>query len=179
MEDETTESEATTVTETVETEISAEAMKSIATEVVAGIEPTIEKKVSDLLAPIVEKLSAPEPAVNKNLNAGTPDQPGESPAFVHSDDVEKMSEPMIFAKQVKAELRGDFQTLKTLNEYSLELRTKAGYNNTGVSAEGGYLIAPPQFEGEIQRLLPKYGGLINEVQYVEVTGKEFLKKFLI
>jgi len=172
MDEETTEETATeTVVETETTTVSPDAAKALAKEIGDSVMPGLEAQLKGMF----ESIKPAETAVSKNLNAGQTDEDpeaarGGAPTMLKHTDYEKLSSPMVFAKQVKAQINGDYQELKSLNEFAIDMRQKAGYNNTGVSAEGGLIVHLPDFDATIERLLPKYGGLVNEVPYVDVTG---------
>lgn len=155
-----------------EIELDEQAVSAIAEKAAPGVEKMFADRLDSMQKAFDDRLATFEPVISKDVNGGASGEDSTAASFgvTKSDDPEKMSSAMLFAKQVKARVTGDYGTLKTLNEYALDARAKAGYNNTGVSAEGGLIVHLPDFDATIERLLPQYGGLANEVQYVDVSG---------
>lgn len=69
----------------------------------------------------------------------------------------KDSKEIRLMKAVKAFVSGDLQTVKAYRELSMEMRQKAGYGNTLVDGEGGFLVPDPEFDTTVYENLPKYG----------------------
>lgn len=137
-----------------ETVLDAEALKSISEAVVAGITPVIDEKVKSAVAE-----ATPDTPVSKKVKGGG-DDPNEDPADDPEDtpdtDADESKEKR-FMRAAIALVRGNTAELAKLNKRALELRAKAGYANTDVSADGGYIVADPEFEAEVEKLSEEYG----------------------
>lgn len=146
------------------------ALESIAGEIAKGFEAKFEemKKAFD------DRLDAMEPTISKNINGGGTETPESPNVIIGGTNIEKMSPELRFVKQIKASLDRDQGAKKAYADFALEAREKAGYNNEGVSAEGGLIILQPEFEAEIERLLPQYGGLAGEVNFVDLPGNSVI-----
>ena len=70
--------------------------------------------------------------------------------------------------------RSEKKNLVEWNTKAMELREKAGYNNAGISADGGYIIMDPEFEASIEKLIPVYGAAYNDAD-VRVTDRSSIK----
>lgn len=123
---------------------------SVAEQITSGIEAAMKA-----YAAVTEK------AMKKAVGANTSDHPR----------AEKSKEVNLL-DSFKALLAGDNQTLKEINEYAIELRAKAGYNNATVLADGGYVVMLPEFEAEIEKLVPNYGVAFREATIVPVEAPE-------
>jgi len=127
-------------------------------------------EVKSILTPVKEA------AIQKNLDAGKTVEKQETfsiskeKSFEIKDEESLVQNAEFFAKHVRALSQKDASKLAEMNEYVQELRTKAGYNNTGVSTEGGYLVALPLFESQVERLLPQYGKMMPYINWVDVPG---------
>ena len=141
--------------------------------IVEGVTKGLDAKVEALVA---DRMKAIEPVIEKGVGAVGPegDDGGLPNVIINGTNIEKMTPEMRFAKHVKATLNKDFGAKKAFDEFALEARAKAGYNNEGVSSEGGYLVLQPEFEAEIERLLPQYGGMANEVNFVPLAGNSVI-----
>lgn len=131
-------------------ELDAEAVKSIAAEVAKGLGETIKSEVADAVKAI-------EPTIKKGVGAsdspeGEDEEQDEAAKGIAAESKEKR-----LVKAAMALARGDGETLKAYNEVAMEARTKAGYNNTEVNADGGYIVADPEFEATIEKLAKDYG----------------------
>ena len=113
------------------------------------VSSAIAEKVADIVAEkTVEAKIAADKAQTKKLGL---------PAVSKHSAFEKLGKEQIFAKQVLAGLRGDTALLKDLNAYNLDRRAKAGYQNEGTNADGGFLVPDADFEAEVLRLQEQYG----------------------
>lgn len=117
-----------------------EEMQKSFTDKLAEIETTVKKTIED--QPVLDKDGKP---VVKSTKTGL------------AKDIEDMSAAQRFFAAAKAMGESDNSMLKALNEFALETREKAGYNNTGVSAEGGFMVPDPEFDAKIYENLPDYG----------------------
>lgn len=160
-------------TKTVETVIDAEALKSISEAVVAGITPVIDEKVKTAI-----EASAPAPVVKttkKNVNGGDdPAEDGEEEATDEQKAIAKESKEKRLVKAAIALVNGDSPTLKAYNTFALAQIEKAGYANSATNADGGYIIADPEFEAEIEKLSEVYGVAFQEAN-VRPISKNSIK----
>lgn len=131
-------------------ELDAEAVKSIAAEVAKGLGETIKSEVA-------EAVKAIEPTIKKGVGAGgegndDEEEPDEAAKGIAAESREKR-----LVRAAMALTRGDSETLKAYNQVAMDNREKAGYNNTEVNADGGYIVADPEFEATIEKLAEDYG----------------------
>lgn len=161
--------EETSKEEVQEIELDGQAVDAIADTVLDKMSPKLE----GLFKSFEDRLAAAEPTVSKNVNGGASDDQSFT-AITGGTDIEKMSKERRFVKHIQASLRGDHGAFKAYQEYALEAREKAGYNNEGISADGGVLILQPDFEADIERLLPQVGGLVSEVNFVPLNSNSVI-----
>lgn len=131
-------------------ELDAEAVKSIAAEVAKGLGETIKSEVA-------EAVKAIEPTIKKGVGAGgegndDEEEPDEAAKGIAAESREKR-----LVRAAMALTRGDSETLRAYNQVAMDNREKAGYNNTEVNADGGYIVADPEFEATIEKLAEDYG----------------------
>ena len=115
-------------------------MQTSFTDKLAEIEKTVKKTIED--QPVIGKDGKP---IVKSTKEGL------------AKEIEDMTPAQRFFAAAKAMGESDNSMLKALNEHNLEVREKAGYNNTGVSAEGGFMVPDPEFDAKIYENLPDYG----------------------
>lgn len=132
------------------------ALEAISEKVVAGLTPVVEEKVKSAVSAKEEEMKqaaveAAEKTIKKNVDAP---QGVENP-------IAKEAKEIRFVKSAIALLRGDRRTVKAYNKYVAE---KAGYANSDISADGGYILADPEFEAEIEKLAAVYG-----ISFAEAT----------
>jgi len=149
-------------TQVEETVLDEAAVKAIADQVAAGMAGTIASAVD---AAVEKKLTASEKTVKKNVSgktkSGTADDPDadvdDEGDDTPEDEAAKATKEQRLVRAAMALVRGDKSELRKYNQYAMDQRTKAGYANTDVNADGGYIVADPEFEAEIEKLAPEYG----------------------
>ena len=128
------------------------AVGEIASEVSKGVQPAIDEAVAKAMetkeAEFQLKLESLENVAKKSL------------AEKDSEATERKE--VRFIKSVIALANGDKEALKGYNSKSMDMRTKAGYANTDVNADGGYIVADPEFEAAIESLSEEYGVAFRE-----------------
>lgn len=159
-----------------EIEFTPDAAKAVAEAVKGTVEESVNSKVAEAVQPLVAQmetltkaLEALEPNVNKNIGGGTSKENAGEPTKESQDGKEKK-----FMKAAIALINNDVQALKSYNEAAIESRTKAGYANTDVNADGGYIVMDPEFEAEIEKLAPLYGVAFEDAS-VRVTDRDSIK----
>lgn len=141
-----------------ETVLDDAAVKAIAEQVAAGMGDTIKSTVDAA----VKAAMPAEPVVKKNVS--TKGAGGEAPSE-DDDDTEdeatkalkSLSAPQRLMRSAIALTKGDRESLKALNAVSIGNIEKAGYATTDVNADGGYIVADPEFEAEVEKLANDYG----------------------
>lgn len=144
-------------TQVEETVLDEAAVKAIADQVALGMASTIAETVEKA---VEKKLEAGEKTVKKNVSGKTksPNDDGdEGDEDEEGTEVAKSSKEQRLVRAAMALVRGDSSVLREHNQYAMDQRTKAGYANTDVNADGGYIVADPEFEAEIEKLAPEYG----------------------
>lgn len=135
--------------ETKNIEVDAELEKAIADKVVEGLSKTVDTAVEKRLNEVVtEKLTEIEKTIQKTI----PDK--------EADD--GVIKELRFMKAAIALVKGDKEAVAKYNERSIGLLQKAGYANTDVNADGGYIVADPEFEAAIEALSEDYGVAFRE-----------------
>ena len=173
MSEETTETDSEVETVETVTEIDPAAAKALASEVASVLKDDIISEVQSILKPVQEQV------IQRGITE-THDDPmddrrrvsiAKNVGFDEIKDPESLRENAKFlAKQIQAINSHDGGLVREMNDHVLELRTKAGYNNEGVSAEGGYLVALPLFDATVKRLVPNYGVMVNEIPFSDIEG---------
>lgn len=136
-----------------ETVLDDEAVKAIASQVAAGMGDTIKSAVDEA----VKAAMPAEKVIKKNVSTGGGDGEGEGGEGDEKTDAQKATREQRLIRSAIALVRGDRATLKEYNELAIDARAKAGYGTTDVDADGGYIVADPEFEAEIEKLAPEYG----------------------
>jgi len=144
--------------EQIETVLDDEAVKAIAAEVAKGMGDTIKSTVDEA----VKAAMPAEPVVKKNVS--TKGAEGDTPSN-DDDDTEDEATKALKALSPAARLmrsaialsKGDRSTLKSLNAVAISNIEKAGYASSDVNADGGYIVADPEFEAEVEKLANDYG----------------------
>lgn len=144
--------------EQIETVLDDEAVKAIAAEVAKGMGDTIKSTVDEA----VKAAMPAEPVVKKNVS--TKGAGGEAPSEDDDADedeatkaVKALSAPQRLMRAAMALTKGDRESLKSLNAVAIGNIEKAGYATTDVNADGGYIVADPEFEAEVEKLANDYG----------------------
>lgn len=138
-----------------ETVLDAEALKAVADQVVAGLGETIKSTVDEA----VKAAMPAEKTIKKNVGSegGEGGEGGEGEGEDTKTDAQKATREQRLVRSAIALVNGDRETLKEYNQLAIDARAKAGYGTTEVNADGGYIVADPEFEAEIEKLAPEYG----------------------
>jgi len=118
-----------------------------------------------------------EKTVKKNLKKGA-DGEGEGDDEGAEDEkltdeqkaIAKESKEKRFIKAAIALVNGDRKTLKAYNEHAKRLLEKAGYANSATNADGGFILADPEFEAEIEKLAEDYGVAFREANVRPISS---------
>lgn len=152
--------------ETEETVLDEAALKAVTDGVVAGLEPVIKTQVDDAVkaAMPAEKVVKKNVSTKSETDGDTPsDEPdGDEPADQPEEKNAQLETKKRFMRSAIALMKGDRKTLKELNEKSIANIEKAGYASTDVNADGGYIVADPEFEAEVENLAEEYGVAFTE-----------------
>lgn len=143
-------------------ELDDKALGALAGEVVKGMTPIIEKKINEAMDESAEKT---EKTIDKAIA-------GKTKASKGTGDVElnRGERAQKFVEAVRGVLTEDKSRMKEYNELAMGMRTKAGYQNTGTSADGGYIVLDPEFEAEIETLSEEYGVALSEAKIVPIQS---------
>lgn len=139
-------------------ELDDSALKTVTDAVVAGLGDTIKSQVDSAVASAI-----PEKVVNKNVSTEAKGEVGATEDIVEEDESPKTdTEKKLEAKKrlMKSAIAlstGDRETLKEMNKISISNIAKAGYASTDVNADGGYIVADPEFDAEVEKLAHSYG----------------------
>lgn len=142
-----------------ETILDEDAIKAIATEVAAGMGDTIKSTVDEAVKAALPEQK--EKVIKKNVSGGgnpNEDEDGEGEEGEDTKtDAQKATREQRLIRATMALVRGDKSTLREYNQHAIDSLTKAGYGTTDVDADGGYIVADPEFEAEIEKLAETYG----------------------
>ena len=144
--------------EQIETVLDDEAVKAIAAEVAKGMGDTIKSTVDEA----VKAAMPAEPVVKKNVttkgaDGGESDEDSEDTEDEATKALKALSPAKRLMRSAIALSKGDRSTLKSLNTVAIGNIEKAGYATSDVNADGGYIVADPEFEAEVEKLAEDYG----------------------
>lgn len=123
--------------------------EKVAPSVAESVGNTVKQAMADQAAEAQKALEAKEATIKKDIN---------DPVNVNvKSSVDSLSKEVRLTRAINAMRKGDNKTLKELNKRALDAREKAGYANEEVDADGGYVVAEPEFEAEIEALAESYG----------------------
>lgn len=141
-------------TETETVEVTEEVVEAVADKAAKKVAVDTAKIAQDAAEAAVAKfVQTTEKTIDKGVNGGTK---------VAGAGENEVSKEVMFMRAAVALVRGNRDGLKAYNEKAMELREKAGYGNSDVDADGGYIIALPEFEAEIESLSNVYGIAFSE-----------------
>lgn len=152
-----------------ETVLDEAAVKAIADQVAAGMGDTIKSAVDAA----VEK-AVPQKVVKKNVSTkGAGDDAPEGDDDADEDEATKalksLSAPQRLMRSAMALTKGDRSTLKALNKVAIGNIEKAGYATSDVNEDGGYIVADPEFEAEVEKLANDYGVAFTEADVRNIS----------
>lgn len=114
-------------------------------------EVEVDEAVTEKIAEtVVEKL------LSAKIEKDAPAKKAPAAPAIKSE-LEDMSKEARFIKGLSALVKGDSAQLSQINKINSALRTKAGYQNEGTNADGGYLLPDADFERDVARLEEQYG----------------------
>jgi len=156
--------------EQIETVLDDEAVKAIAAEVAKGMGDTIKSTVDEA----VKAAMPAEKVVKKNVSTkGAGDDAPEGDDDADEDEATKalkaLSAPQRLMRSAMALTKGDRSALKALNSVAISNIEKAGYASTDVNADGGYIVADPEFEAEVEKLAADYGVAFTEADVRNIS----------
>lgn len=111
------------------------------------VDEAVTEKIADT---VVEKLLA------SKIEKDTPKKKAPAAPQIKSE-LEEMGKEQRFVKGLAALVKGNTEQLSQINKINSGLRTKAGYQNEGTNADGGYLLPDADFERDVARLEEQYG----------------------
>lgn len=158
-------------------ELDEAAEKALVDQISEKVAKEVTVDEDSLAEKVAEKmLAAQEKTVKKNLKKGAEDEDA------NDDDAEdeqltdeqkaiaKESKEKRFIKAAIALVNGDRKTLKAYNEHAKRLLEKAGYANSATNADGGFILADPEFEAEIEKLAEDYGVAFREANVRPISS---------
>lgn len=143
-----------------ELDMNEDALKAIASKVSDGLTGAVEKQVSKMFEAKeqeAKEADKAEKAVKKNIAVDKKEV--NEIKLVKSNDPSKEPVEKRFMKSVIALANGDRATLTKYNKIAL---AKATYANEGTNADGGYVIADPEFEAQVEKIQEQYGVAFKE-----------------
>lgn len=153
-----------------ETVLDDAAVKAIAAEVAKGMGDTIKSEVAEA----VKSAMPAEKVVKKNVSTkSATGEDSEEDEDANEDEATKalkaLSAPQRLMRSAMALTKGDRSTLKTLNAIAMGNIEKAGYATSDVNADGGYIVADPEFEAEVEKLANDYGVAFTEADVRNIS----------
>lgn len=152
-------------------ELDADALKTITDAVVAGLGDTVKSEVAEA----VKTLAPAEKVVKKNVaTKGADDAPEGDEDTPEEDEATKAVRALTPQKRLMraaiALTKGDRKELALLNKVAMSNIEKAGYATSDVNADGGYIVADPEFEAEVEKLANDYGVAFNEADVRNISS---------
>lgn len=157
-----------------ETVLDDAAVKAIADQVALGMADTIKSTVDAAVKAAVPA----EKVVKKNVAGGEADGDGDGAGDGDGEDTDDEATKALKALSPQKRLmraaialsKGDRASLKALNAVAMANIEKAGYANTDTNADGGYIVADPEFEAEVEKLTLDYGVAFNEADVRNINS---------
>jgi HK97 family phage major capsid protein len=157
-----------------ETVLDDAAVKAIADQVAAGMGDTIKETVDAA----VKAAMPAEKVIKKNVAGGEADGDGDGAGDGDGEDTDDEATKALKALTPQKRLmraaialtKGDRASLKALNAIAMANIEKAGYANTDTNADGGYIVADPEFEAEVEKLTLDYGVAFNEADVRNINS---------
>lgn len=150
-------------------ELDAEALKSITDAVVAGLGDTVKEQVAEA----AKQFAPTEKIVKKNVTskgANGDDNDEDAPEEDNeTKTIRNLTPQKRFMRAAIALTKGDRKELSLLNKVAINDIQKAGYATTDVDADGGYIVADPEFEAEVEKLAAEYGVAFNEADVRNIS----------
>lgn len=147
-------------------ELDAAAIAAIAKEVVTSIKATLPEEIAKSVTDeVTKKVAEIETTIKKDIGTGD---------IIVKDAIESLPKEIFLMRQMKALTTHNQPELEKYNKAALNLIQKAGYANETVLADGGYAILQPDFEAEIEKLVPNYGVAAREVTTVPVNSNSIV-----
>jgi len=144
-------------------EITKSEVIEVSNEVVTEITKSVAKELGDVVKDQVNKaFEAREQIIDKGIGSVKKD--------IVSADFESMGKELRFIKMLKAYRTGDKDALKGLSDFENAQQKANGYQQTGVSADGGYLVPPADFIADVIRLEEQYGVARRNAKIYEVNS---------
>lgn len=146
-------------------ELDEAALKAVSDAVVAGLGETIKSQVDEA----VKAAMPAEKIVKKNVaTEGDEDGEGDEPK-TEAEKAAKLDAKTRLMRSAIALAKGDRATLKAMNEVAISNIEKAGFASTDVNADGGYIVADPEFEAEVEKLANNYGVAFTEADVRNIS----------
>ena len=151
-----------------EIELDKSAVEAIANTVIKGITPTLDEKIKNAVSEKEQKAEAlvekTEAIIKKNVEGYL----ANVNVLTGKGKPEKESVALRTVKACRAFLQHDQATLRKYNEFALsKINKEVGYHNKGVSADGGYIVLDPDFEAQVEAIMPAYGVMLPEVTVIQ------------
>lgn len=143
-----------------------DALKAISKEVAPTVAEAVGEQVKQLFeqqaADAAKALEASEKTVKKAVN---------EPSDVKvKSSIDELPKEIRLIRAINAMKSGDYKTLREFNKRALDRRDKAGYANSTVDADGGYVVADPEFEAEIETLSNEYGVALRDADIRQINS---------
>lgn len=130
-------------------EVGDDVVKAVAKAVEPTISETVKSAVNEAFAGAKADL---EKTIDKHVNAGTKQE----------TEMSLRDKKLAFFAGAKALYNKDAAGVQKYNKLANAELEKAGYANETTNADGGFLISLPEFEADVEKLLPVYGVAFRE-----------------
>lgn len=147
----------------VEFEMTPEVENAIAEKTVAGLKETMVALVEETVNPAMEK--AVEDLTKKFEETRKKKVKGDE-----DDEPSLLEKKKMFYNAFKDLYNGKTESLNEYNEKVAAWREKAGYQNEATNADGAYVLLLPEFEAEIEKIVPMYGVALTDANVRFVKG---------
>ncbi len=125
--------------------IEENALKAISGAVVEALTPVITENINTA---VDKKMEEVEKTVNKAVKSDDPENK------ISDNPIADEAKELRLMKAAMALVNGNKSLLKEYNDFVIG---KAGYANTEVNGDGGYIVMDPEFEADVEKLSAMYG----------------------
>lgn len=141
-----------------------------AKEVAKALTPTIAETVKNTVEEATKAhLESTEKTINKGVE-GSDESEVVATQRVLRKKLSDMPKELAFMKASHALIKGDKALVAEYNETALQARSKAGYGNEDIGADGGFLVPDPDFDATVERLEEQFGVAVRYADVRRING---------
>lgn len=154
--------------------LTEEVVEEVAKKVSDSVSEKLVKEVTDkVTADVTKTLDSHVLKLEKSIK-----KIGKVDGADGEDEMSLSEKKQLFVAAIKDLINGNQEGLKSYNDkvkvwrnkLGYPLKEKAGYQNEATNADGGYVLMLPEFEAEIEKIMPMYGVAMEEATVRFVKG---------